>query len=277
MTKPEQVQAVKQIVENWLKVPTQDTSQKPRVLLGIVNNAGVSGILEPLEFLNIEVSLRWVLQVNLEAPLHVYQTFLPLLRQFNVNGKSDETGGGGGRIVNVGSLAGQAARPFRGAYTMSKFALEGLSDTMRQEVALETISVSMVNPGYTQTNIFQAAQDQTDAKYGNNNDDDDSSSSASRQHWSPLQRSMLLAYQQQTAEIAQTKAGSVDETTTAIHHALTSKNPFTRYYPGSLGIGPLQAWAAPKLKMISPDRWSDAAILKKLTSTTTTNKKALNE
>ncbi|PYF80974.1 short-subunit dehydrogenase [Marinomonas alcarazii] len=54
---------------------------------------------------------------------------------------------GFGRIVNNSSVLGLVAAPFRGAYNASKFALEGLTDTMRLELADTPIKVSLIEPG----------------------------------------------------------------------------------------------------------------------------------
>jgi len=54
---------------------------------------------------------------------------------------------GSGRIVQNSSVLGFVAMPFRGAYVASKFALEGLTDTMRQELAGSGIQVSLIEPG----------------------------------------------------------------------------------------------------------------------------------
>ncbi|MCB5162283.1 SDR family NAD(P)-dependent oxidoreductase [Marinomonas algarum] len=54
---------------------------------------------------------------------------------------------GFGRIVNNSSVLGLVAAPFRGAYNASKFALEGLTDTLRLELADTPIKVSLIEPG----------------------------------------------------------------------------------------------------------------------------------
>ncbi len=54
---------------------------------------------------------------------------------------------GQGRIVQNSSVLGLVAMPFRGAYVASKFALEGLTDTMRQELVGSGIQVSLIEPG----------------------------------------------------------------------------------------------------------------------------------
>jgi short-subunit dehydrogenase len=88
-------------------------------LHGLVNNAGVA-IAGPMEFLPID-ELRRSLEINVVGVAMVTQHFLPLLRQ------------GRGRIVNISSTAGFLAVPMIGAYSASKFALEAMSDSLRQE------------------------------------------------------------------------------------------------------------------------------------------------
>jgi NAD(P)-dependent dehydrogenase (short-subunit alcohol dehydrogenase family) len=54
---------------------------------------------------------------------------------------------GGGRIINMSSLAGQIAIPFQGFYSASKFAIEGYSEALRMEVRCFGVNVSMIEPG----------------------------------------------------------------------------------------------------------------------------------
>jgi NAD(P)-dependent dehydrogenase (short-subunit alcohol dehydrogenase family) len=110
-------------------------------LFALVNNAGVSAS-GPLEFLEV-AELRNVLEVNLLGALRTVKSLLPQLRR------------GGGRIVNVGSGEAALATPANGAYCMSKFALEALTDTLRMEVAPAGVQVIAVEPGGTQTRILE--------------------------------------------------------------------------------------------------------------------------
>jgi NAD(P)-dependent dehydrogenase (short-subunit alcohol dehydrogenase family) len=75
-------------------------------------------------------------------------------------------GQGHGRIVQNSSVLGLVAMPFRGAYVASKFALEGLTDTMRQELVGSGIQVSLIEPGPIlsrfRDNAFVAYQDGID-------------------------------------------------------------------------------------------------------------------
>jgi NAD(P)-dependent dehydrogenase (short-subunit alcohol dehydrogenase family) len=235
------VHALKDKVQAWLAElgpqPTTyepDTSSKPRVLVGIVNNAGISSKLEPFEKTPMDAWDK-VLDVNLKGPLRMAQAFIPLLRRSK------------GRLVNVGSLAGQTARPYKGPYTVSKFALEGLSDTLRQELHMDKVSVSMINPGFIRTRIFGKSKPAYD-----------------RDDITPKQQSMMKEYEENLATLLP-NAGKEEDASLDIFHALSSPSPKTRYYPGALGlVAGWGAWVYPKLKMIMPDRAGDAMIIKKL-------------
>ncbi len=72
----------------------------------------------------------------------VIQSFLPLIRR------------GHGRVVNVGSIGGRLVLPIHGAYSVSKFGMEALTDALRLELRQWDIPVSLVDPGATDTAIF---------------------------------------------------------------------------------------------------------------------------
>jgi NAD(P)-dependent dehydrogenase (short-subunit alcohol dehydrogenase family) len=112
-------------------------------LWGLVNNAGIS-LAGPIELLPLS-DVRTQFEVNVIGVLAVTQTFLPLLRK------------GGGRLVNISSIAGLASTPFLGAYCGSKFALEAITDALRLELAAWGIMVSLVEPGAVQSQIWQRA------------------------------------------------------------------------------------------------------------------------
>ncbi len=109
-------------------------------LHGLVNNAGVA-VAGPLEFLDAE-ALREQLEVNVVGQLRVTQAALPALRR------------SGGRIVNVGSISGRSALPFLGAYAMSKFAFEAMTDSLRMELRPWGIHVAIVEPGTIKTPMW---------------------------------------------------------------------------------------------------------------------------
>eukprot|EP01043_Picozoa_sp_COSAG02_P075772 COSAG02_NODE_15779_length_1141_cov_2.188100_1_plen_218_part_10 len=87
-------------------------------LVAVVNNAGVSGSGLPLE-LETEENMQFVFGANVFGIVRMNQAFLPLLREGNP--------GGGGRIVNIGSVMGQLQTPLSGTYCMTKHAVEALS------------------------------------------------------------------------------------------------------------------------------------------------------
>jgi NAD(P)-dependent dehydrogenase (short-subunit alcohol dehydrogenase family) len=109
-------------------------------LNGVVCNAGVA-LPGPLEFLPI-TAFREQLEVNVLGQLRVIQAVLPAVRA------------GSGRIVVVGSIGGRIAGPLLGAYHASKFALVGLTDSLRAELAPWHIPVILVEPGAVATPIW---------------------------------------------------------------------------------------------------------------------------
>jgi NAD(P)-dependent dehydrogenase (short-subunit alcohol dehydrogenase family) len=114
-----------------------------RALSALVNSAGI-GAVGPLESTPPEV-LSELLAVNVVGAHTVTRAFLPELRAAH------------GRIVMVSSLCGRVALPFLGAYSASKFALEGLADTLRRELAASGVDVVVVQPAAVRTGIAARA------------------------------------------------------------------------------------------------------------------------
>ncbi|GGP14265.1 SDR family NAD(P)-dependent oxidoreductase [Nonomuraea glycinis] len=100
----------------------------------IVNNAGygLSGAVEELT----EQQLRDQLDTNLFGAVWVVQAVLPHLREQ-----------GDGHIIQISSVGGLTVFPLGGGYVASKWALEGLSETLAQEVTAFGIKVTLVEPG----------------------------------------------------------------------------------------------------------------------------------
>jgi NAD(P)-dependent dehydrogenase (short-subunit alcohol dehydrogenase family) len=109
-------------------------------LHGLVNNAGIA-IAIPLEFIPLE-ELRRQFEVNVVGQVAVTQAFLPHLRSSR------------GRVVFIGSIAGQSALPFLGSYAASKHALEAVADTLRVELRPFGVHVALVQPGTIKTPIW---------------------------------------------------------------------------------------------------------------------------
>ena len=107
---------------------------------GILHSAGILGDITPLEMYNPDT---WdeVMKINLRAPYLLTQAMLPLLK------KSPDAS-----VVFLSSSVGRKARAFWGAYSVSKFGIEGLSQLFAEELAnVSHIRVNCVNPGATRT------------------------------------------------------------------------------------------------------------------------------
>ena len=120
-----------------------------RRLDGLVNNAGIA-ISGPLLHLPLE-KVRQQFEVNLIGVVAVTQAFAPLL------GTDDQRSGEPGKIINISSVAGKFGSPFVGAYSASKHALEGMSESLRRELLLYGIDVVVIGPGAIQTPIWGKA------------------------------------------------------------------------------------------------------------------------
>ena len=100
----------------------------------VVNNAGM-GIAGPVENTSIEAAKRQ-LEVNFFGAFRVCRAVLPAMRRQ-----------GAGYIVNIGSIGGLIAIPYQAMYSASKFALEGLSESLRMEVRPFGVKVVIIEPG----------------------------------------------------------------------------------------------------------------------------------
>jgi NAD(P)-dependent dehydrogenase (short-subunit alcohol dehydrogenase family) len=122
-------------------------------LAGLVNNAGVA-VAGPLLHLPV-AEFRQQIEINLIGVVIVTQAFAPLLSP------GREAKARPGRIVNISSVGGKNGVPFLAPYNASKFALEGLSESLRRELMVLGIDVIIVAPGTVATAIWGKA-DQAD-------------------------------------------------------------------------------------------------------------------
>ena len=118
--------AVDQIIERWQAVDV------------LVNNAGVIQV-GPVEHMTHE-DFENAMATHFWGPLHLILEIVPIMRHR-----------GFGRIVNISSIGGKIAVPHLGPYCASKFALTGLSDGIRAELAQYGIRVTTVAPGLMRT------------------------------------------------------------------------------------------------------------------------------
>jgi NAD(P)-dependent dehydrogenase (short-subunit alcohol dehydrogenase family) len=107
----------------------------------LVNNAGY-GLFGPLEGA-VHNELEAQFDVNVFGAARVIRHVLPGMR-----------GQGGGVIVNVSSIGGRVASPFAAGYHASKFALEGLSESLRYELSLHKIRVKLIEPSHFKTGFI---------------------------------------------------------------------------------------------------------------------------
>ncbi|CEG57101.1 SDR family NAD(P)-dependent oxidoreductase [Legionella fallonii] len=113
---------------------TQFLSRTSGQLDVLINNAGYgqAGALEDIS----RNTLRQQFETNVFGLMELTNLAIPVMRQQ-----------GQGRIINISSVLGLISMPFRGAYNASKYAVEGLSDTLRLELHAANIPVITVEPG----------------------------------------------------------------------------------------------------------------------------------
>lgn len=106
----------------------------------IVNNAGYSqpGPLEEVS----DADLRAVFETNVFGLMAVTRAFVPAMRER-----------GRGRVINVSSVMGRLTMPFNGAYCATKYAVEALSDALRNELSAFGVKVVLIEPGPINTNF----------------------------------------------------------------------------------------------------------------------------
>ncbi len=106
----------------------------------LINNAGVS-LFGTVEEVSIE-DLQWLMNINFWGTVYGVKLFLPVLGAQAA-----------AHIVNVSSVFGLVAPPGNAAYSASKFAVRGFTESLRHELADTNIAVSCVHPGGVATNI----------------------------------------------------------------------------------------------------------------------------
>ena len=175
-------------------------------LHGCVNNAGIA-VAGPLELMPID-ELRRQLEINVVGQVAVTQAMLPMLRAAP------------GRIVNVSSMGGRLAAPFFGPYSASKFALEGITDALRRELADTGIWVAAIEPGSIATPIWDRGQELGDAIVERMGEP------GRRLYGAKIARFRELARETGERGIPPEKVAE------AVRHALSSTRPKARYVVG---------------------------------------------
>ncbi|XP_007943923.1 dehydrogenase/reductase SDR family member 9 [Orycteropus afer afer] len=130
VTDPENVKRTAQWVKNQVG---------EKGLWGLINNAGVLGVLAPTDWLTVE-DYREPIEVNLFGLINVTLHMLPLVKKAR------------GRVINVSSVGGRLAIS-GGGYAPSKYAVEGFNDSLRRDMKAFGVHVSCIEPGLFQTEL----------------------------------------------------------------------------------------------------------------------------
>ncbi|MDD5276058.1 MAG: SDR family oxidoreductase [Methylovulum sp.] len=197
--------------------------------LDAVFNNGAFGQPGAVEDLTRDV-LRHQFETNLFGTHELTNLLIPVMRNQ-----------GHGRIIYNSSVLGFVAMTYRGAYNASKFALEGLADTLRLELHGSNIYVSLIEPGPILSDFRKNAF----ALYKKNIDPTQSF------HKETYQKMEARLQKQGAAAPFTLPATAVSE---KVIHALESKKPKIRYYV----TFPTYLFAA--LKRILPVMWLDAVL-----------------
>lgn len=114
---------------------------------GLLHNAAILGARSPIELYDPEIWNK-VMHVNATAPFLLSRAMIPLLR------KSEDAS-----VIFTSSGVGRRAKPYWGAYAVSKFAIEGLSQMLADELDDDrhNVRVNSLNPGATRTNMRATA------------------------------------------------------------------------------------------------------------------------
>jgi NAD(P)-dependent dehydrogenase (short-subunit alcohol dehydrogenase family) len=192
----------------------------------VVNNAGIV-VNGPMETVSTE-DWRKQLDVNVIGQLAVTRAVLPKLRESR------------GRVVFISSVNGQLAMPLIGAYSASKFALEAAAHAMRMELRPWGISVVIVEPAQTDTDMWRTADTLID----------DAEAALTPEHRELYARH--TAGFRKVIPLSQRMAVAPEKVSAVVQHALTTRRPRARYV---VGIGPkLQAGLMTNLPASVRDR-----------------------
>ena len=122
---------------------SQITDERSRIDV-LVNNAGYD-VMGAVEDISIE-EFKSQFETNLFGVIRVTKEVLPIMRNQRA-----------GNIINISSVGGRIGIPLNSAYISSKFALEGLSESMRYELEQFGIDVILIEPGVVKSNFFENA------------------------------------------------------------------------------------------------------------------------
>jgi NAD(P)-dependent dehydrogenase (short-subunit alcohol dehydrogenase family) len=122
-------------------------------LAALINNAGINYVA-PFELAD-EQKVRNLMEVNFFGMMNLSQKMIPLLQKY---GKTNPKGA---KIINISSIGGAIGIPWEFSYHASKFAVLGMSQSLRFELEALNIKVACVMPGGVKTPFFQKSGDDT--------------------------------------------------------------------------------------------------------------------
>jgi len=178
-------------------------AEKDRIDI-LVNNAGY-GLFGSLEDISIE-EVKTQFETNFFGVIRVTQQVLPVMRKQNSRCT----------IVNVSSVGGRIGVPILSAYQSTKFALEGLSESMSYELEPFGIRVVIIEPGFIRTNIIN-------------------SSTSAKKALDPKSPyfSLMQKVENHFKSMMENASSPPEEVARVILKALTSENPQLRYTVGN--------------------------------------------
>jgi NAD(P)-dependent dehydrogenase (short-subunit alcohol dehydrogenase family) len=187
----------------------------------LVNNAGY-GFFGSLEDTLIE-EIKAQFETNFFGVIRVTQQVLPVMRKQN----------SGGTIVNVSSVGGRIGVPVLSAYQSTKFALEGLSESLSYELEAFGISVVIIEPGFIRTNIINSSTSAEKAL-------------DPKSPYFPLMQKVKNHFKSMMENAS--SSSPPEEVAKVILQAITSENPQLRYTVGNDAATIIQA------RMNMPDK-----------------------
>ena len=165
----------------------------------LVNNAGIGGS-GPVELCPIERAKR-TFETNYFGAVRMIQAVVPGMRERR-----------SGTIVNITSMAGRIALASHSHYCASKFALEGLSETLAAEVRPFNIRVALIEPGVVQTPIFTKSKVES---------------------WTPTPYELTVRRLRHLFRKGLQNPTLPEAVAEAVEHAVTTDRPALRYVVGS--------------------------------------------
>jgi len=188
----------------------QITDESSRIDV-LVNNAGY-GVMGAVEDLSLD-QFKSQFETNFFGVIRVTKEVIPIMRNQ-----------GNGNIINVSSIGGKIGLPLNSAYISSKFAIEGLSESMRYELEQFGIDVILIEPGVVKTNFFENVD-----VVVNNNDNNTSTTNNITSPYSQLTQKLFEGFEPMLNSSSSSVSSDVAE---VVYQAIVSKNRDVRYPVG---------------------------------------------